>query len=163
HSTSRADIVRRYASQVTPQKICPQIGFWALIPIFKPQAPEVIKIGLGFTLYDQSEINCPIGELTVYPDLSYIEQGPESLPSSTNDNDLIAICLASYAPPLKLFRQQIESIRNQTYRNWICVISDDGSPPETLAEMRKIIGQDDRFRLYTSTIRLGFYHNFERS
>src|SRR5262249_42235386 len=64
---------------------------------------------------------------------------------------------------LKLFRRQIESIRNQTYRNWVCVISDDGSPPEILEEMRKIIGQDHRLKLYPSTERLGFYHKFEQN
>src|SRR5262245_46473759 len=92
HSTSRADIVMRYASQAIPREIGPQIGFWALVPIFKPQAPEVVKIGLEITLDDQTEINCPVGELTVYPDQSYIEEEPCSLPPSTNDAPLIAIC-----------------------------------------------------------------------
>lgn len=81
---------------------------------------------------------------------------------SQGHGPLVAICLATYNPPPELFRNQIESIVNQTHQNWVCVISDDASQPESLAEIEKVIRGDSRFILSVSAERLGFYHNFER-
>jgi glycosyltransferase involved in cell wall biosynthesis len=81
---------------------------------------------------------------------------------SQDNAPLVAICLATYNPPPQLFRRQIESIINQTHRNWVCVISDDASQPESLAEIENVIRSDNRFILSVSPERLGFYHNFER-
>jgi glycosyltransferase involved in cell wall biosynthesis len=83
-------------------------------------------------------------------------------PQPESDEPLIAICMATYNPPPQLFRRQIESIVNQTHRNWVCVISDDASQPESLAEIEDVIRSDNRFILSVSPERLGFYHNFER-
>jgi glycosyltransferase involved in cell wall biosynthesis len=71
--------------------------------------------------------------------------------------------MATYEPTIELFRAQIESIRSQTVSDWVCVISDDGSSEERFAELREVIGDDDRFRVSRSPRRLGFYHNFERA
>ena len=38
---------------------------------------------------------------------------------------------------LELFRRQLESIRAQTHRNWVCVISDDCSSPERFAAIER--------------------------
>ncbi len=70
--------------------------------------------------------------------------------------------MATYNPPPELFHRQIESIIAQTHRNWVCVISDDASPPESLVEIENVIRNDNRFILSVSRERLGFYHNFER-
>ena len=45
----------------------------------------------------------------------------------------VAICMATYDPPLDLLRRQLDSIRAQTHANWVCVISDDCSRPERFA------------------------------
>ena len=37
----------------------------------------------------------------------------------------IAIVLATYNPNLEYFQKQIQSIKNQTYQNYICHIVDD--------------------------------------
>jgi glycosyltransferase involved in cell wall biosynthesis len=76
---------------------------------------------------------------------------------------LVAICMATYDPPMELFLRQVDSIRAQTHRNWICVISDDCSRPERLEEMRDALGADPRFVISRSPRRLHFYHNFERA
>jgi glycosyltransferase involved in cell wall biosynthesis len=86
----------------------------------------------------------------------------KSEPQPESDGPLIAICMATYNPPPELFRRQIESIVAQTHRNWVCVISDDASQPESLAKMENVIRSDSRFILSVSPERLGFYHNFER-
>ncbi len=64
---------------------------------------------------------------------------------------------------MDLFRRQIESIRAQTHRNWVCVISDDRSAPERFAELRDAVAGDERFVVSRSPRRLGFYANFERA
>ena len=72
--------------------------------------------------------------------------------------------MATYEPPLDLFARQIESIRAQTHRDWVCVIRDDGSSPERLRRRsREVVGDDPRFVVSRSPRRLGFYRNFERA
>jgi glycosyltransferase involved in cell wall biosynthesis len=75
----------------------------------------------------------------------------------------VAICMATYEPPGDLLRVQLESIREQTHENWICLISDDCSSPEALARLEELIGGDPRFTVSRSPERLGFYRNFERA
>jgi glycosyltransferase involved in cell wall biosynthesis len=76
---------------------------------------------------------------------------------------LIAICMASYNPDLGLFRTQVESIRAQTDKNWICLISDDCSDPDRFAQLTEVVGDDERFVISRSERRLNFYRNFERA
>src|SRR3954452_5880759 len=71
--------------------------------------------------------------------------------------------MATYNPPVELFRRQIDSIRAQTHRNWVCLISDDHSTPEKLEEMREVLGEDRRFLLSREERQAGFYRNFERA
>ncbi|MGH2961492.1 MAG: glycosyltransferase, partial [Solirubrobacterales bacterium] len=66
-------------------------------------------------------------------------------------------------PPPELFRHQIDSIRDQTHTNWVCVISDDCSDPARFAALEEILDGDPRFVLSRSPRRLGFYGNFERA
>ena len=50
--------------------------------------------------------------------------------------------MATYNPPPHLFARQLASIRAQTHRNWVCIIADDGSPPEAVAQIERVIGVD---------------------
>jgi glycosyltransferase involved in cell wall biosynthesis len=75
----------------------------------------------------------------------------------------VAVCMATYDPPLDLFERQIESIRAQTHRNWLCLISDDCSDPERFAAIEAKVAGDPRFVVSRSPRRLGFYANFERA
>ena len=75
----------------------------------------------------------------------------------------VGIALATYNPDQVLFARQIASIRDQRHTDWLCVISDDGSGPETLASIADTIRDDPRFRLLPPGARLGFYRNFERA
>lgn len=76
---------------------------------------------------------------------------------------LIAIAMATYQPPLDLFRRQIESIRAQTHSAWVCIVSDDCSSPQSYAAIERELAGDPRFILTRSPRRLGFYRNFERA
>jgi glycosyltransferase involved in cell wall biosynthesis len=69
--------------------------------------------------------------------------------------------MATFNPPPELFRRQIESIRAQTHENWICLISDDDSRPDSFAMITETVGNDPRFRVERNPRRLGVYRNFE--
>ena len=77
--------------------------------------------------------------------------------------DTIGIALATYNPDIFLFRKQIESIRRQTYGDWVCAISDDCSGPAQLSGMQAVIDTDSRFALAFSANNSGVYRNFERA
>lgn len=76
---------------------------------------------------------------------------------------LVAICMATYEPDPPLLEAQIESIRAQTHRDWVCLVSDDGSAPERLELLRGLTAGDPRFTISAGEGRLGFYLNFERA
>src|SRR5205814_1594667 len=75
----------------------------------------------------------------------------------------VAICMATFEPPLDLFRRQVESIRAQSHGDWLCVVSDDCSAPQSFAALREVLAGDPRFVVSRSERRLGVYRNFERA
>ena len=71
--------------------------------------------------------------------------------------------MATFDPPAALLERQIESIRAQSHRDWICIISDDASDPRRFAALEGMVAGDPRFVVSRSPRRLGFYRNFERA
>lgn len=76
---------------------------------------------------------------------------------------LVAICMATFDPDPLLLERQIASIRAQTHREWLCLISDDRSSEERFRRLRALTADEPRFVLSRSEERLGFYLNFERA
>jgi hypothetical protein len=74
----------------------------------------------------------------------------------------VAICMTTFNPEKESFSKQIESIRQQMFRNWICIISDDASRPEKLEEITGVLGADKRFHLIRNDKNRGFYGNNEQ-
>lgn len=54
------------------------------------------------------------------------------------DHETIAICMATYNGESYL-REQIDSVLNQTYRNWVLFIRDDNSVDGTLQILRQYV------------------------
>ena len=77
--------------------------------------------------------------------------------------ETIGIALTTYNPNPTLFDRQINSIRRQSHRDWVCVISDDCSSPTFLAEVEVMLKGDPRFRLAIGKNNAGLYRNFERA
>ena len=79
------------------------------------------------------------------------------------DGARVAVCLATYRPRREWLAQQLDSLRAQTHRNWVCVISDDGSGEPYVRAIRELIAGDERFLLLDHADNLGVYGNFERA
>jgi glycosyltransferase involved in cell wall biosynthesis len=73
----------------------------------------------------------------------------------------VCIIMATFEPNIVFLKKQIQSIVSQTYSNWVCIITDDGSCDVSYLQIRDIIKNDLRFSLITSGQRLGPVNNFE--
>lgn len=73
-----------------------------------------------------------------------------------------AVLLAAYRPDPTLFRIQLESIRDQTRRDFRCLIGADSGEQEIRRLVEEIVGDDDRFEVIGWSDNIGFYLNFER-
>ncbi len=135
-------------------------GFWATVPIGPREQVGTLALSLEARLADGTVEGAELGTVEL------IE--PDQTPSLGHLPDrggqpLIAICMATFNSDIELFRVQIESIRAQTHRNWICLISDDCSEPEWFEAIAETIAGDPRFLLSRAGRHLSFYRNFERA
>ncbi|MGH3672045.1 MAG: glycosyltransferase, partial [Pseudonocardiaceae bacterium] len=133
-------------------------GFWGTVRIARRPA-GLHQLLLRAQLEDGTAVTVPLMSFTAAP----LPGVPVPAPSQRASGPLVAICMATFNPPMDLFRRQIESIRAQTHQNWICVISDDRSDSARFAAIERELGDDPRFVVSRSARRLGFYHNFERA
>ncbi len=82
--------------------------------------------------------------------------------SAAISQEKIAIVLATYNPHPQYLSKQLASIRQQTWRNWVCHIVDDDSLPEHQEKIQTLVGGDPRFICHFHGTNVGSYHNFER-
>ncbi len=143
------------ASREDPLFTSYRSGFWGLARIGPRPAGASCRLELRARLDDGRSVSAPLAELA----LRSLDR-PLDLPRRAPE---VAICMATFQPPIDLFERQVASIRAQTHRDWVCVISDDGSDPRRFAELEAVVAGDDRFRVSRSDRRLGFYRNFERA
>ena len=77
------------------------------------------------------------------------------------ENPKLCILLASYNGE-KYIGDQLDSIINQTYKNWELIIRDDGSKDETMIILNKYEKKDERIKILRDDKgNLGFLKNFE--
>jgi glycosyltransferase involved in cell wall biosynthesis len=134
-------------------------GFWAIVPVEAPPMGE-IEVAIRATLADGTTAEATVGRILV-SDLASID--PQAIARAEGSGARVAIAMATFDPDPDLFRGQVESIRAQMVDDWICVISDDCTPPPSFERMREVLDGDRRFVLSRSDRRLGFYENFERA
>jgi Glycosyl transferase family 2 len=134
-------------------------GFWGLARVAPRRGWRQCVLGLRATLEDGSELGA---ELARVPTADRAADPLDLDEPEPGAGPFVAICMATHDPPLGLLRRQLESIRAQTHRNWVCILSDDCSRPELFTAMREMVDSDPRFVLSRSARRLGFYGNFER-
>jgi glycosyl transferase family 2 len=146
------------ASEDDPPMHSYRSGFWGIVRV-GPRTGESCELGLRARLVGGGEATAALARLR----LTTLPRRPTVVELEPGAGPLVAICMASYEPPMDLFRRQLESIRSQTHRNWVCVISDDCSSPKSFATIQREVGDDPRFVVSRSPRRLGFYLNFERA
>lgn len=132
-------------------------GFWGMLPVRTPQEPDELELRIWARLSAGGEATAHLGSIHVA-----VPEEPVRLPAGMDRRGLIAVCMATFEPEVELFRTQVESLRAQTDRHWMCVISDDGSRPEHVEQIAAVVGSDQRFVLSRAPARAGFYGNFER-
>jgi glycosyltransferase involved in cell wall biosynthesis len=76
----------------------------------------------------------------------------------------IGIALAVYQPQPEFFEKQLQSLLDQTYQDWFCVVTAD-SPPDAIFNNEKLkrFKTDPRFRWVENEQRLGVTKNFEKA
>lgn len=79
-----------------------------------------------------------------------------------SNTEKIAIILATYNPNTEFFAKQIQSLKNQSWSNWICHIVDDCSQLDYQLFIKKIVADDARFICHFHRQNLNTYYNFER-
>jgi hypothetical protein len=134
-------------------------GFWGIVRIGPREGRADRGLLIRAHLDDGSKAEAELGRIPLerpVPPVAAARQEPAEGP-------LVAISMATHEPPLDLFRRQLGSIRAQTHRNWVCVVSDDCTSPERFAAMKRELEADPRFVVSRSPRRLGFYANFERA
>jgi hypothetical protein len=139
------------ASPEDPQLHSYLSGFWGVVNV-PPTTATTRELLLRARLENGQEETVCLGRLEVRE----LARGAARPAPHPDDGPLIAICMATYEPAMELFRRQVGSIRDQTYRNWICIISDDCSSPGRFAELEAEVSGDPRFVVSRSPRRRGF-------
>jgi glycosyltransferase involved in cell wall biosynthesis len=159
HPTLKAGSVGRPGpdpdSGADPEVRCYRSGFWATLPIEARTGPGQIELELEATLDSGRVAAAQLGRIDVVE--------PSGASAHGGGTALIAICMATFDPDPDLFRTQIDSIRAQTETDWVCLVSDDCSAPESYELIEATIAGDPRFVVSRSETNLGFYRNFERA
>ena len=134
-------------------------GFWGTVRI-APSTREVCEIAVRAELEGGGTLTADLARIPV----ADRPEAPARIPApAPQEGPLVAICMATYNPPHELLRAQLDSIRAQSHRNWVCIISDDCSDPAAFAAIEAVVAGDERFVVSRSRARLGFYGNFERA
>jgi len=74
---------------------------------------------------------------------------------------MVAVCMPLYQPNIKLFKQQLQSILQQSYQKVKIFIQDDSSAPTIFNEVKEYIKAFENVYLFRNDENIGFYKNVE--
>jgi glycosyltransferase involved in cell wall biosynthesis len=77
-------------------------------------------------------------------------------------NELVSIAMTTYNGE-KYLQEQMESIINQTYKNWEIIICDDNSNDKTISILKEYASADSRIKIFENEVNIGFKRNFEKA
>ncbi|WLS12026.1 glycosyltransferase (plasmid) [Shinella sumterensis] len=158
HSMPRRDVIRQMYPDHDKNGYSLNSGFWCTTPVAEHWIGQslpvslvlggggkVAKVELGTVEFNKNFKDVPLP-------YKWLGNGPK-----------VAICMAAYRPNSRMFRRQLDSIRGQSFTNWMCVITDDSASAQHSEEIERIVGDDTRFIVIKNEANLGFYHNFEKA
>lgn len=160
HSLIRPDVMQDQAMKFDRKGNSLMSGFHAMIPFEAVSASKQVSLLLRATLSNGQRVHLGLGQLNLVPARTDIAKADVTWRSS---GARVAICMTTYNPPLELFQRQVQTLKEQTHTNWVCIINDDSSSDEIFEQIRAITAADPRFYVFRSGGRLGFYHNFEQA
>lgn len=134
-------------------------GFECVLSFPEAMADREEEVTLRATLQNGQTIERQLGRIR-------LRAGHPAMPTAViwpGEGPRVAICMATFRPPIELFRAQIASLRAQTHTNWVCIISDDNTSNEHWDLVRFAVKGDERFVLFQSRTRLNFYDNFQNA
>ena len=100
--------------------------WWGVLPLPPVAEPVEAPLTLRAELEGGLRAEARLATWRLVPGLD-VQSLPLPATRAEATRPLVAVCMATFDPPLDLFSRQIESIRSQTHDNWVCVISDDNS------------------------------------
>jgi hypothetical protein len=162
HSMPRADVFAAYDSARDPHGYRYRSGFWAILPFESSNGLRRAELQLVATLSTGTISTKHLAIVDLDPAPRTNGAAPVATASGRAE-PRIAICMTTYNPRLSLFKRQVQSLREQSHGNWICLVSDDNSRLDVYARIREELDGDERFVLSQSPERLGYYRNFERA
>ena len=133
-------------------------GFWLALPFAAIPAERAVALRWRATLDDGRHCERALGTLRLTPGERARPVAPD-----TADEALVAVLLPTHNADPRRFAGQIDSLRRQTHRRWVCIVSDDDSAPDRWQAIAATVGDDARFDVVRSTERIGHYDNVARA
>lgn len=158
HSRTRYDVLRKLDPELVSSGNALNSGFSVLLEFPRIESRKEVHIKAVASFWSGTQEQLDFGSLTLVPESPVIEAA--KLPDA-GVGPLVAICLATYNPDPQLLAKQIRSLKEQTHKNWICIVNDDLSDEEHFAVLEEEIAGDSRFQVFRNAERQNFYHNFE--
>jgi glycosyltransferase involved in cell wall biosynthesis len=81
---------------------------------------------------------------------------------SNTQNEMVGIILCTYNPNHTFLMEQLRSIQDQDFTNWVCLVLDDHSDQRLLNEASEFLKADKRFIYLSNESTLGYYRNYEK-
>ena len=156
-----ADAIPALGWGLAPPRMHGTDYWWAILPVAATETERPVSVALRATLAGGAGAEAALGQVTLVPQVE--RAGSSAARPESGEGPLVAICMATYDPDPAMFESQVESIRAQTHRNWICLISDDDSSPGSREAIARAVEGDPRFEVSWAEANAGFYANFERA
>jgi glycosyltransferase involved in cell wall biosynthesis len=160
HSWARADVFAEHCPPNDHSGNSLLSGFEAFVPLPPVAAEREVTVTLRATPTGGRTVERFLGRMALRPGHGAM---PAPVQWPETEGPRVAICMATFNPPVALFRKQITSLQAQTHRNWICIIVDDCTEHEHYERIRYLTKGDSRFVLFQNPARRNFYRNFEEA
>lgn len=163
HSWARTDVFAEHCPGQDQSGYSLLSGFEGFVPFAAIADEQSAGLTLRATLQGGVVVEQPLGSVRLRP--SYGARPTQVIWPDQRDaaatGPRVAICMATFNPPLALFKAQVASLQAQTHSNWVCIVTDDCTDNELYDRCRYVVKHDPRFVFFQNRTRHNFYHNFQ--